>query len=269
MIWCEHCRDHFPEDHYDERGHKVGDAYGPVGAEMAELRRLKAENAELLEQYDALFVAADTLCHNQPSAFYGTRLWRALYGDASIDVMRAKWRGASAPKTWGELMREATASQPGGVNAAYRSPFRKVVDAVTRSCGCACHTGTGYRTSCEHCSSRPRSTEAAVSNLLAGIEQLEERLEKQRSETDRAWEYEHKMMERATEAEEELELMERALALIDECAWSWGGVDEPRQEGGEWHVALDGDAWTTDVEAARYLGQRWEKYAALHAEELA
>lgn len=31
------------------------------------------------------------------------------------------------------------------------SPFRKVVDDLTDGCGCACHTGTGYRTSCEHC----------------------------------------------------------------------------------------------------------------------
>lgn len=32
-----------------------------------------------------------------------------------------------------------------------KSPFQRVVDELTDGCGCACHTGTGYRTSCEHC----------------------------------------------------------------------------------------------------------------------
>lgn len=32
-----------------------------------------------------------------------------------------------------------------------KSPFQKVVDDLTNGCGCACHTGTGYRSSCEHC----------------------------------------------------------------------------------------------------------------------
>lgn len=31
------------------------------------------------------------------------------------------------------------------------TPFRKVVDDLTGGCGCACHTGTGYRSSCVHC----------------------------------------------------------------------------------------------------------------------
>lgn len=33
-----------------------------------------------------------------------------------------------------------------------KTPFQKVTDDLTGGCGCACHTGTGYRTSCEHCS---------------------------------------------------------------------------------------------------------------------
>lgn len=34
-IWCEHCRDHFPDDHYGQDfHHKVGKDYGPTGAEM-------------------------------------------------------------------------------------------------------------------------------------------------------------------------------------------------------------------------------------------
>lgn len=36
------------------------------------------------------------------------------------------------------------------------SPFRDVVDDLTGGCGCACHTGTGYRTSCDHCRPMPQ-----------------------------------------------------------------------------------------------------------------
>lgn len=32
-----------------------------------------------------------------------------------------------------------------------RTPFQQVTDDVTGGCGCACHTGTGYRSSCDHC----------------------------------------------------------------------------------------------------------------------
>ncbi len=35
--------------------------------------------------------------------------------------------------------------------AGEKTPFQKVVDDLTDGCGCACHTGTGYRTLCEHC----------------------------------------------------------------------------------------------------------------------
>lgn len=32
-----------------------------------------------------------------------------------------------------------------------KTPFQRVVDELTDGCGCACHTGTGYRSSCAHC----------------------------------------------------------------------------------------------------------------------
>jgi len=33
--WCEHCRDHFDEDHYDDEGrHLSGLEYGPTGVLM-------------------------------------------------------------------------------------------------------------------------------------------------------------------------------------------------------------------------------------------
>ena len=48
MSWCEHCRDHFDRDHYDKDGyHMHGNEYGPVGAERAELERLRARVKEL------------------------------------------------------------------------------------------------------------------------------------------------------------------------------------------------------------------------------
>jgi hypothetical protein len=31
------------------------------------------------------------------------------------------------------------------------STFRDVVDDLTGGCGCVCHTGTGYNTTCAHC----------------------------------------------------------------------------------------------------------------------
>jgi hypothetical protein len=50
--WCEHCRDHFDENHYPEPygPHKVGPAYGPTGqalvfAQMA--RMVIGEDATL------------------------------------------------------------------------------------------------------------------------------------------------------------------------------------------------------------------------------
>lgn len=44
-VWCEHCRDHFPEEHYDETGsHKLG--VGPYGVLLADRDRF----GEALEQ---------------------------------------------------------------------------------------------------------------------------------------------------------------------------------------------------------------------------
>lgn len=33
-IWCEHCRDHFPTDHYADGKHQMGPEFGPVGVDM-------------------------------------------------------------------------------------------------------------------------------------------------------------------------------------------------------------------------------------------
>jgi hypothetical protein len=36
MTWCEHCRDHFPVRHYDDRGwHRTGREWGPYGELLA------------------------------------------------------------------------------------------------------------------------------------------------------------------------------------------------------------------------------------------
>ncbi len=40
-----------------------------------------------------------------------------------------------------------------------KSPFREVVDEMTDGCGCACHTGLGYNTACEHCQPEPTTAE--------------------------------------------------------------------------------------------------------------
>jgi hypothetical protein len=50
VTWCEHCRDHFPEDHYVDGRHKVGEQYGPAGRVLVEAQ----ENERLREQLDAL-----------------------------------------------------------------------------------------------------------------------------------------------------------------------------------------------------------------------
>lgn len=59
MKWCEHCRDHFAVDHYDdERNHKIGLEYGPTGAEMkllGETERLRA----LFRDLDAIVQPAE------------------------------------------------------------------------------------------------------------------------------------------------------------------------------------------------------------------
>jgi hypothetical protein len=45
-MWCEHCRDHYPEDHYEPfdvgGGHKVGAAWGPTGDQLAKARAFDA-----------------------------------------------------------------------------------------------------------------------------------------------------------------------------------------------------------------------------------
>lgn len=35
MMWCEHCRDHFVDDHYLDGDHLIGAHYGPVGRARA------------------------------------------------------------------------------------------------------------------------------------------------------------------------------------------------------------------------------------------
>jgi hypothetical protein len=37
-----------------------------------------------------------------------------------------------------------------------QTPFRQVVDDLTGGCGCACHTGLGYDSSCVHCQGQDR-----------------------------------------------------------------------------------------------------------------
>jgi len=34
MIWCEHCRDHYPIDHYPNGEHGIGPKFGVTGMEL-------------------------------------------------------------------------------------------------------------------------------------------------------------------------------------------------------------------------------------------
>lgn len=34
-MWCEHCRDHFDNDHYVDGQHGIGEGYGPTGYQLA------------------------------------------------------------------------------------------------------------------------------------------------------------------------------------------------------------------------------------------
>ena len=42
-VWCEHCRDHYPEDHYRGGRHRVGRDFGVTGTDLA--RREAYEDA--------------------------------------------------------------------------------------------------------------------------------------------------------------------------------------------------------------------------------
>jgi hypothetical protein len=52
------------------------------------------------------------------------------------------------------------------MDRAAKTPFQRVVDELSGGCGCACHTGTGYRTSCEHCQPDSSPDRAAVSKPM-------------------------------------------------------------------------------------------------------
>jgi len=43
-----------------------------------------------------------------------------------------------------------------------KTPFQRVTDDLTGGCGCACHTGIGYRTACDHCAASPASNKPAT-----------------------------------------------------------------------------------------------------------
>lgn len=72
------------------------------------------------------------------------------------------------------------------------------------------------------------STDELTSFLNWKSGRLEEQLEAQRAETDKAWEFEHKMMERATKAEEQFEAKQKALAAaLDVAIWLSALIGNP------------------------------------------
>jgi hypothetical protein len=69
MVWCEHCRDHFDEDHYEGGYHKVGTQWGPTGLRMA------------AEQREPRLIAA---AHAVVAAHYKGELTDDLVGDLDM-----------------------------------------------------------------------------------------------------------------------------------------------------------------------------------------
>lgn len=68
--WCEHCRDHFDEDHYDDEGdHRSGLEYGPLGEQILLERCVRAgEVAHVGETGVLLYVHVPTALWERISA---------------------------------------------------------------------------------------------------------------------------------------------------------------------------------------------------------
>lgn len=78
--WCEFCRDHFEESHWDEfDNHKVGPEWGWVGAREAEVLSLRLAVAAALRFVNAVGESEGYYCH----------------ADAEVDVVLA------AARLWG------------------------------------------------------------------------------------------------------------------------------------------------------------------------
>lgn len=70
MIWCEHCRGHYPSDHYGADGqHMVGVEYGPMGYDLAcvaIVERIAAGDWRAMRDASALVKAAGRYLDTEP-----------------------------------------------------------------------------------------------------------------------------------------------------------------------------------------------------------
>lgn len=60
-------------------------------------------------------------------------------------------RGSAPAASGGGSPRTTSAAPAAADGSESMSPFQKVIAELTGGCQCACHTGIGSSTSCEHC----------------------------------------------------------------------------------------------------------------------
>lgn len=106
-----------------------------------EARRLK-------EQNKALLVGAEDREQQYLGLLEQLEAYREALRSARVYIEATRlqpYNYDAVSQAWEALIEAAyPASEP-------KTPFQKVTDDLTGGCGCVCHTGTGYRTSCEHC----------------------------------------------------------------------------------------------------------------------
>lgn len=83
-VWCEHCRDHFPEYHYDDEGsHRVGYEWGPTGSKSQHIRdleeQLEAQRELIEEAHRFALVLAELKVKTRPFAEAWLDKYRAAY----------------------------------------------------------------------------------------------------------------------------------------------------------------------------------------------
>jgi len=72
-MWCEHCRDHYDEDHYGDDGHKVGAAYGPAGERLHALEMLP-EMLAILKR----IAAHEYIVEREFGHTFAAEVWRVI-----------------------------------------------------------------------------------------------------------------------------------------------------------------------------------------------
>lgn len=60
MIWCEHCRDHYPTDHYPSGEHGIGPKFGVTGMRLQAVDIIKdlAESEAPADRFENDYLCA-------------------------------------------------------------------------------------------------------------------------------------------------------------------------------------------------------------------